>query len=76
MTTEQKRVNFVCAYILAGRRTTRSFDSCLEMGDGDKVAAEVYKRALKNPKLMERLPRYLAMPLAKQEYEKFYGGAA
>lgn len=70
------RVQFVCSYILAGRATTRTFDACLEMGDGDEVAAEVYARALKNPKLMEALPRYLDAALAKKEYERIYGAVS
>ncbi len=74
---EQKaRVNFVCARILSGAQTTRTFDSCLEMGDGDEVAANVYRRALKNPRLMEALPRYLVVDMCKKSYDTIFGAQA
>ena len=53
------RVNLAVNYITRGSRTTRHFDTCFEMWDGDIVATAIYRRALKNPKLAEKLPKYL-----------------
>jgi len=64
------RVQFACAFILAGRRDSRLFDTCFEMGDAAKVAARVYRRALKNQRLMESLPRYLSLERVKADYER------
>lgn len=58
--TTQDRINIACKVILSGKPTTRNFDNCFEMGDGDEVMRGVYQRALKNPKLKEALPRYLS----------------
>jgi hypothetical protein len=69
------RVSFACARILSGGATTRAFDTCFEMGDGNEVAARVYRRALKNPRLMEALPRYLNVDMARRDYFKVFGGA-
>lgn len=66
------RVEFACRVILAGRSTSRKFDTCFEMGDGNEVAAAIYRRALKNPTLMEALPRYINVELAKQNYAQIY----
>ena len=65
------RVNFSAGYIAAGRQTTRTFDTCYEMNDGDAVAVAVYRRARRNPKLRANLWRYLTraslIPLAFRE---------
>lgn len=55
------RVNFAASYISAGRPTTRSFDTCFEMNDGDAVATALYRRVQKNPntKLAQNIWRYL-----------------
>lgn len=55
------RVNFAASYIGAGRSTSRSFDTCFEMCDGDAVATALYRRVQKNPntKLAENIWRYL-----------------
>ncbi len=74
--TTQHRVNFVCAYILRGRQTTRTFDGCFEMGDGDMVAAKVYRRALRNPRLMAALPRYLTVDSCREQYVRLLEGTA
>lgn len=71
--TTQDRINFVCATMRRGSATTRNFDSCLEMGDGDEVAAGVYQRALANPRLMEALPRYLCPTAALNAYNRKHG---
>ena len=70
MKSLQDRVTFVCSYILQGRKTTRAFDGCFEDGDGDEVAARVYKRALKNQKIMDRLPRYVDVDSVRAAYER------
>ena len=64
------RVKFACAFILAGRRDSRLFDTCFEMGDGSKVSARIYRRALKNPRLMESMSRYLDVARCRRDYEK------
>ena len=53
------RVDLAASYIAAGRSTTRTFDTCFEMNDGDAVAVAVYRRARRNPKLRANLWRYL-----------------
>jgi hypothetical protein len=60
------RVNFAASYIAAGRRTTRTFDTCCEMNDGDAVAVAVYRRSLNNPKLRANLWRYFGRALVVQ----------
>jgi hypothetical protein len=67
------RVNHACAVILSGRRTNRTFDTCFEMYDGAAVAAAVYQRAEKNPRMMEALPRYLCVVSAKKAAEDYKG---
>lgn len=66
--TTQYRIDFACKVILSGRSPQRSFDNCFENDDCDKVAAGVYKRALKNPKIMESMPRYLGIESCKKSY--------
>lgn len=65
------RVNFAASYIAAGRRTTRTFDTCCEMYDGDAVAVAVYRRSRKTPKLRANLWRYFSrdyvLPIAFRE---------
>lgn len=70
-TDTQKRINFACAYMLAGRQTTRRFDSCLENDDNHYVAAGIWKRALKNPKIMSAMPRYFVVELMQEDYNKY-----
>lgn len=53
------RVNMACNYIANRRATSRAFDTCFEMGDGDTVAVAVYRRSRRNPKLRANLWRYL-----------------
>lgn len=67
--TMQDRVNFACAFVLSGRDTTREFDTCFEMGDGEEVAARIYRRALSNPTLMDAARRYLSLDLLRRAYE-------
>lgn len=57
----QGRVSLAALYISTGRDTTRSFDTCFEMYDGDAVATALFRRALADPDsdLARNLPRYL-----------------
>ncbi len=73
------RVDFACQTMLnfakrGGSRSdlnpSRRFDTCFEMDDGDMVAAKVYRRALKNPRLMDVLPMFLSVNSVKKCYEE------
>lgn len=57
-----RRVTAAAAYIGGGRRTSRAFDSCFEMHDGDAVAVALMRRAEARPgtKLAANLWRYLS----------------
>jgi tRNA-dihydrouridine synthase len=55
----QYRVDFAASVISSGERTTRNFDNCFEMYDGDAVAVAVYRRAMHNPKLRRNIWRYI-----------------
>lgn len=65
------RVNFAVDYIRRGRNTTRRFDTCFEMWDGDAVAVAVYRRMRHDPDMRRKLWRYVArasvLPLAFRE---------
>lgn len=63
------RVEFAVRVILSGTNTTRRFDTCFEMNDGKQVAARIYRRALKNPRLMAALPKYLNIEMCREDYE-------
>ena len=72
--TAKDREDYLCSAMLRGSKTNRNFDSCLENNDSDLVAANVWKRALLNPRLMEVLPKYLCLVAVTASYEKIYGG--
>lgn len=57
-----RRVNLAAAYMGLGRKSSRKFDSCFEMWDGDAVAVALMRRAEKRPatKLAVNLWRYLS----------------
>ncbi len=57
--TTQDRINFAASYISQGRNTSRTFDTCFEMGDGDAVYAGLLRRAKKNPRLAANIRQYL-----------------
>lgn len=65
------RVNLAASYITKGYNTTRYFDTCFEMYDGDIVAVALYRRAEKNPKLAAALPRYLDASLREQTLAEY-----
>ncbi len=58
------RVNFAARVIASGANTTRRFDTCFEMFDGDTVCVALYRRSLKNPKLAANLRRYVSFEQA------------
>lgn len=60
------RVNFAAAHISRGANSTRSFDNCFEMWDGDAVAVALYRRARKNAKLRKNLWNYIGRELCVQ----------
>ena len=54
------RINYAARFISEGRRpTTRQFDTCFEMNDGEEVYQVLLKRAVKNPKLAANIHQYL-----------------
>ena len=65
------RVAFAHRFILSGNRPTRKFETCFEMWDGHLVAAALYRKAQKNPRLMAAIPDYLAMTELERSAEKY-----
>ena len=55
-----ERVSLACAVIASGGETTRTFDTCCEMSDGDAVAVAVYRRSRRNPDIRRNIWRYLS----------------
>jgi hypothetical protein len=56
------RVKMAASYISQGRESTRAFDTCFEMWDGDAVAVALVRRSRKNPntKLAANIWKYIA----------------
>lgn len=69
----KKRVNFAANYISAGRKTTRTFDSCFENYDGDAVATALVRRAQAKPngKLAKNLWRYISKETVEPVVAKY-----
>lgn len=67
------RVNYAALVISKQRKTTRSFDTCFEMFDGDAVAAAIWRRSLKNPTLAQNLPQYLTPSRCEECYHRYAG---
>ena len=65
--TAKDRVNYAIRTISRNEKTSRKFDSCFEMGDGDLVAAEIVSRSKRNERLAANLPKYLG----KDTIEKY-----
>lgn len=65
------RVNFAADYISRMRTPSRAFDNCFENDDGRVVAAALYRRAQKNKRLAENMPRYLNMQIVAQDAAAF-----
>jgi len=66
------RVAFAAAVIARGGETSRKFDTCFEMYDGDAVAAGLMRRAKANPEgnLARNLFRYIGEAGALEHYEQ------
>lgn len=64
------RVQFAIAVMKRGGQTTRTFDTCFEMGDENEVAARIYARALKDAPLFAALPNYLNLNFVRESYHK------
>lgn len=54
------RVNLASRVISKKGRSTRAFEACFEMYDGDEVAVAVYRRSKKNPRLNKNIWDYLS----------------
>ena len=54
------RVNLAASTIAKGGQTSRKFDTCFEMHDGDAVVAALVRRAANNLALAKNLPRYIS----------------
>lgn len=67
------RVNYAAAVIANKRTPTRSFDNCFENYDGDAVAAALMRRAERNQRLRENMPKYISMDLARKNFEEYRG---
>ena len=63
-----ERVNFAANYISAGRSTTRTFDTCFEMHDGNCVAVALLRRAEARPNgnLAKNLFKYISEDLTRE----------
>ena len=64
------RVNYAAQVISRGGAQTSHFDTCFEMNDGDVVAAAIYRRSLKNPRLAKNLSRYLRLESIQQANDR------
>jgi hypothetical protein len=53
------RVAYAAAVISRGGRTSRTFDTCFEMYDGEAVAVALLRRAERSPKIAANLFRYV-----------------
>lgn len=69
----QGRVDYAARVICSGRETTRAFDNCFENYDGAAVAAALVRRAQKNQRLRDNLPKYLRIELALANFEEHKG---
>jgi hypothetical protein len=65
--TTKDRVNYAVRLISRNGQTSRKFDACFEMGDGNSVAAEIVSRSKTNERLAANLPKYLG----KDTIEKY-----
>lgn len=67
------RVNYAATVIMRKGASSRSFDTCFEMYDGAAVAAALVRRAERNARLAENLPRYLCGTTAQEVAERYAG---
>lgn len=63
-----ERVNFAANYIRNGRPTSRTFDTCFEMHDGDAVIAALIRKGRADPagKLAANLFKYIGRTKAEE----------
>ena len=68
-----ERVNFAASYISARRPSTRRFDTCFEMHDGDVVVTALIRRAEARPlgKLAANLFDYISEDNARKTAARF-----
>lgn len=68
----QYRVKFAASYISAKKPSTRRFDTCFEMWDGDAVAAALVRRVDKQPgtKLAANLFKYIGEDGARKASDR------
>lgn len=69
----EERVNFAANYISNRRPTSRRFDACFEMHDGDLVVTALIRRAQKRPNgnLATNLFRYIGKDGALKAASQF-----
>lgn len=68
-----QRVSLASATIRRGGNTTRHFDTCFEMYDGDAVAAAIWRKAQNDDRMMRNLPRYLNIDSIRECAERYKG---
>lgn len=71
--TFSDRVNYAARWIVSGRETNRRFDSCFECFDGDAVVLALCRRAEKNERLRQMLPRYIAETSIRDVPQRYIG---
>lgn len=67
------RVSYAAKVISERRPTSRGFDTCFEMHDGDAVVAALCRRAETNMRLAENMPRYLSAQSLAEMPSKYAG---
>ncbi len=67
MKSQSQRIAYAQRIITQNLETSRKFDGCFEMGDGDEVVMELIKRSESSPTLKANLPKYIC----KESIEKF-----
>ena len=64
------RLQFLTRAINDGREPTRNFDTCMEMGDGDYIAAALYRKAQKSKDFLDRMQGYFCLESVQSTAEK------
>lgn len=67
------RVDYAASVIAARRNTSRAFDGCFENYDGDAVVVALVRRAERNERLAENLPRYICKSSLAEAVGRFEG---
>lgn len=68
-----QRVSLATTTIKRKGSTTRHFNTCFEMCDGRAVAAAIWRKALNEPSLMENLPHYINVDMARESAKQYAG---